>query len=60
MPFVANASAGTTDEPGFDEDSPNVADPDIDPTHPAEIPEGGPDVKPDSGVSDPEYPPFEK
>lgn len=60
MPFVANTSPVTPNDPGFDEDSPDVADPGIDPTHPGEIPEEGPDVKPGSGVNDPEYPPFEK
>lgn len=60
MSFVANVSPEITDKPGYDEDSPDVADPVIDPTHPAEIPDEGPDVKPDSGVNDPEYPPFEK
>lgn len=58
MTFIANAS--TPNDPGFDEDSPDVADPDIDPTHPAQVPEGDPDVKPDSGVDDPNYPPFTK
>lgn len=57
MTFTANA-ADTRNDPGFDEDSPDVSDPDTDPTHPAEVPTEGPDVTPEKRVDDDQYPPF--
>jgi hypothetical protein len=57
MTLTAHA-ANPQDAPGFDEDSPDVKDPMTDPSEPPQIPEDGPDVQPDSGVDDPNYPPF--
>ena len=58
MTFNGN-SPGQHNDPGFDEDSPDLEDPDIDPTHPAEVPKEGPAVTPQKRVDDDQYPPYE-
>lgn len=46
-------------EPDFDPDSPDLADPQIDPPHPAKAPPGDQDVDADKRVPDEQYPPYE-
>ena len=58
MTFNANSS-GQHNGPGFDEDSPDLEDPDIDPTHPPVAPKEGPPVTPQKRVDDDQYPPYE-
>ncbi|MBD1552714.1 hypothetical protein HAQ06_16205 [Pseudomonas sp. C2L12B] len=54
------AGAGQ-DEPGFDPDSPDVKDPQMDPLHPAEVPEvPGEDVTTERRAPGHEYPPYSK
>ena len=46
-------------EPDFDPDSPDLADPQIDPPHPAKAPPGDQDVDADKRVPDKQYPPYD-
>lgn len=48
------------DEPGFDPDSPDVSDPQVDPIGPATVPESDKDPEQEKRVDDDNYPPFEK
>ena len=43
---------------GFDPDSPDLADPQVDPPHPAHAPEDGPDPGNQRRVPDDRYPPY--
>ncbi|MCE4069581.1 MULTISPECIES: DUF6021 family protein [Pseudomonas] len=43
---------------GFDPDSPDLADPQVDPPHPAHAPEDGPDPGSQRRVPDDRYPPY--
>jgi hypothetical protein len=45
---------------GFDPDSPDLADPQIDPPHPPRIPDDAPDPRPERRAPSDEYPPYEK
>ncbi|HEX8594800.1 MAG TPA: DUF6021 family protein [Pseudomonas sp.] len=47
------------DNPGFDPDSPDLGDPQIDPVGPAKAPDDGPDVGSQKRVKDDQYPPYE-
>jgi hypothetical protein len=51
-------TANSQNDPGFDEDSPDLEDPGIDPTEAAKVPTEGPDVTPAKRVDDDQYPPF--
>ena len=46
-------------DPGFDPDSPDVADPQIDPIGPAKAPDDGQDVGSEKRVDDDQYPPYD-
>ena len=46
-------------EPDFDPASPDLADPQIAPPHPAKAPPGNQDVDADKRVPDEQYPPYE-
>lgn len=48
------------DELGFDPDSPDLKDPQVDPVGPATVPDDGPDTDADKRVKDGEYPPYDK
>jgi hypothetical protein len=52
----ANASGG--DELGFDQDSPDLGDPQVDPTHPA-TPPAGPVDDSDKRAKGESYPPYD-
>ncbi|MBV7585557.1 hypothetical protein KW851_22180 [Pseudomonas sp. PDM33] len=43
---------------GFDPDSPDLADPQVDPPHPPHAPEDGPDPRSQRRVPDDRYPPY--
>ncbi|WP_122666493.1 DUF6021 family protein [Pseudomonas viridiflava] len=43
---------------GFDPDSPDLADPQVDPVGPAKSPEDGKDISKDKRVGDDDYPPY--
>lgn len=45
---------------GFDPDSPDVADPQVDPIGPAKIPDEAPDMQVKKRVNDDQYPPYNK
>lgn len=45
-------------ELGFDPDSPDLADPQVDPPHPPHAPEEGPDPRGQRRVPDDRYPPY--
>jgi hypothetical protein len=45
---------------GFDPDSPDVADPQVDPVGPAQIPDDAPGMQVKKRVNDDEYPPYNK
>jgi len=45
---------------GFDPDSPDVADPQVDPIGAAQIPDDAPGVQVEKRVNDDEYPPYNK
>lgn len=45
-------------EPGFDPDSPDLADPQIDPPHPPKAPADDKNVDADKRVDDEQYPPY--
>jgi hypothetical protein len=44
---------------GFDPDSPDVADPQVDPVGPAKAPESGENIEQDKRVNDKQYPPYD-
>jgi hypothetical protein len=44
---------------GFDPDSPDVADPQVDPVGPAKAPESGENLEQDKRVKDKQYPPYD-
>lgn len=46
------------DELGFDPDSPDLEDPQVDPIGPAKAPEDGPKVDGERPVKDSDYPPY--
>lgn len=48
------------DELGFDPDSPDLKDPQVDPVGPARVPDDGPATDADKRVKDGEYPPYDK
>lgn len=48
------------ENPGFDPDSPDLADPQVDPIGPAEVPDSDQDPEQEKRVDDDQYPPFEK
>lgn len=48
------------DQLGFDPDSPDVKDPQVDPTTPAKPPETDEKVQQDKRVKDADYPPYKK
>lgn len=47
-------------ELGFDPDSPDLQDPQIDPPHPPKIPDNAPDPRAERRVPSDQYPPYEK
>lgn len=47
-------------EQGFDPDSPDLKDPQIDPPHPPRIPTDAPDPRAQRRVPSDQYPPYEK
>ena len=47
-------------DPGFDPDSPDLKDPQVDPVGPAKAPQGDHDVESDKRVDDEQYPPYGK
>jgi len=47
-------------QPPFDQDSPELEDPQIDPIGPAQIPDSDKDPEQDKRVDDDRYPPFDK
>ena len=47
-------------ELGFDPDSPDLADPMVDPPHPPHAPEEGPDPRSQRRVPDDRYPPYSR
>ncbi|MEN0106150.1 MAG: DUF6021 family protein [Pseudomonas sp.] len=47
-------------ELGFDPDSPDLADPQIDPPHPPRIPDDAPDPRSARRAPSDQYPPYEK
>lgn len=47
-------------DPGFDPDSPDLADPQVDPIGPAQIPDDAPGVQVKKRVNDDQYPPYNK
>jgi hypothetical protein len=49
----------TKQDLGFDPDSPDVADPQVDPVGPATAPESEENIKQDKRVKDEQYPPYE-
>ncbi|WP_426142677.1 DUF6021 family protein [Pseudomonas sp. DWP3-1-2] len=46
-------------DPGFDPDSPDLGDPQIDPIGPAKAPDDGQDVDSQKRVDDDQYPPYD-
>jgi hypothetical protein len=44
---------------GFDPDSPDVADPQVDPVGPAKAPESGENIEQEKRVKDKQYPPYD-
>jgi hypothetical protein len=44
---------------GFDPDSPDLADPQVDPVGAAEAPESGENIQQDKRVKDDQYPPYD-
>jgi hypothetical protein len=49
----------TEQDLGFDPDSPDVADPQVDPVGPAKAPESGENLEQDKRVKDKQYPPYD-
>jgi hypothetical protein len=56
---MTNQPRDPEDELGFDPDSPDVEDPQVDPVGPAKAPDDGPDLGKDKRVGDDDYPPYE-
>ncbi|QRY82549.1 hypothetical protein JVX91_22590 [Pseudomonas sp. PDNC002] len=57
-PPPAGGSRHVDPELGFDPDSPDLADPQVDPPHPPHAPEDGPDPRNQRRVPDDRYPPY--
>jgi hypothetical protein len=55
---MADKKSGPEHDLGFDPDSPDLEDPQVDPVKPAEAPENGRDVGSDKRVDDDKYPPY--
>jgi hypothetical protein len=56
---MTNQPRDPEDELGFDPDSPDVEDPQVDPIGPAKAPDDGRDLEKDKRVGDDDYPPYE-
>jgi hypothetical protein len=59
-PGQTQSQSQAQDELGFDPDSPDVADPQVDPIGPAKIPDDAPGMQVQKRVNDDEYPPYNK
>lgn len=55
---IANKQGDAKQEPGFDPDSPDVSDPEIDPIGPAKIPKSESAADDEKRVGDEQYPPY--
>lgn len=53
-----NQSSIPEDNPGFDPESPDLEDPQVDPQGPAKAPENERDIDADKRVQDDGYPPY--
>lgn len=60
--YPSPTDGGTTVDPelGFDPDSPELKDPQIDPPRPPQIPDDAPDPRAQRRVPSDQYPPYEK
>lgn len=57
---IASKHDEVEQELGFDPDSPDVSDPEVDPIGSAKIPKSGPAVDDEKRVGDKSYPPYNK
>jgi hypothetical protein len=55
---MANHPRDPEEDLGFDPDSPDLEDPQVDPVGPAKAPDDGPDVDTHKRVDDDQYPPY--
>jgi hypothetical protein len=62
LPSYPSTQGGKHIDPelGFDPDSPDLADPQIDPPHPPRIPDDAPDPRAEKRAPSDQYPPYEK
>jgi hypothetical protein len=58
-PSAPHSNDKAKDDLGFDPDSPDVADPQVDPVGPAKAPESGENIQQDKRVKDEQYPPYD-